>query len=195
MTGLASWSRNLAFAKFIRYPRMPFQIYKTVNDRFYPHPWVVNFWINATFPVTLKLYEITGFILFTNRLTLKEPNYRLIGYYLYTIYFENWYKRNWKGIRTFNRYTGLWKGRYKLNLKQRLFNYWSKRKHWKTQRIKEFCIQEMSIFGDKYDEYYCYQFICEIELEDYNRSYNRMPWEYITINDEFDELCEGINEE
>ena len=61
------------------------------------------------------------------------------------------------------------------------------------QKIKTFCIQEMSILGDKYDEYYCYQFVREIALEEYNRKYNRMPWEYIIINEEFDELCEEIN--
>ena len=61
------------------------------------------------------------------------------------------------------------------------------------QKIKTFCIQEMSILGDKYDEYYCYQFVREMALEEYNRKYNRMPWEYIIINEEFDELCEEIN--
>ena len=67
---------------------MPFHIYKTVNDRFYPHPRVVNFWINATFPVTLKLYEITGFILLQTAWLSKNPITQNIGYYFYTIYLQ-----------------------------------------------------------------------------------------------------------
>ena len=112
MTGLASWSRNLAFAKSIRYPRMPFHIYKTVNDRFYPHPRVVNFWINATFPVTLKLYEITGFILLQTAWLSKNPITQNIGYYFYTIYlqklqdpFKNLYNKIWKFCKIFEIFT------------------------------------------------------------------------------------------
>ena len=87
-------------------------IYKTVNDRFYPHPRVVNFWINATFPVTLKLYEITGFILLQTAWLSKNPITQNIGYYLYTIYlqklqdpFKNLYNKIWKFCKIFEIFT------------------------------------------------------------------------------------------
>ena len=59
-------------------------------------------------------------------------------------------------------------------------------------KVRDFCIQEMRQCESNCEEYNCYRFLCDIKWDEYCKQLNRLPWEYIDIDWEFDELIETI---
>ena len=39
---------------------------------------------------------------------------------------------------------------------------------------------------EKYKDSPCYKTICEMRITEYNKNYNRLPWDYIVFNEEID---------
>ena len=58
-------------------------------------------------------------------------------------------------------------------------------------KLQNLCAQRMKVCDSKFQEYPCFQFINKLELGDYCKQFNRLPWEYIKIDSDYSELCES----
>lgn len=54
------------------------------------------------------------------------------------------------------------------------------------EKIKTLYIEMVNSYDGKYKEYPCYKTISEMRIEEYNKNYIRLPWDYVAFNKEID---------